>query len=375
MKQIITSLFSLFILITLSQCSSKEEHISNTLEFNSIKLNVKEIGLVKLQKPPVSGYLNPTISRIDELQNMMILYDRSTKTIMRYDLQGNFINTIGNQGEAPFEYYQVDDMHLAGNGEIYSFSIEGMKFNVFKPDGRSAGYHKLNYYGLDFELRNQHIVLNTGYNFSEQSGKNTLLLLDTQFQISSRHIPIDEVPSAVNDFSGFFLHDQKNALFYFSHGMSDSINVFDKTLNRLSTIKIEEVENKWPHGFDYYKIFEDPKAIEYSFIASQSKIVNDLAFISTINKRLMELHVFDFRKEQRINFADDMITFIWNYLIPTHSEQGVFYCLLTDEFLAGMQGVDLDESIDKNKYPMLYKILDEDLLNEGPILYSFQLQE
>lgn len=368
--------YSILIIICLAyfSCSSEESEIFYSHEFEDKNVAIKELNYYPLEIPSTSSYLIPDQVLINEDLDAVVIYDDLSTIIHRFHLNGTYVSSIGGEGEAPFEYAGVDDMKLDADGNLYVYSVLDMKFNTYRLDGEFVNYKGLNFYGKNFEILNNSFVFNTGYNFSEISGRNVLLQYDYDFKLLSRKFetPID--PRVMSGISGFFTYDSKNELGYFSHGMSDTIHIVNNLMEDEFSVVIDEVEKVWPHGFDYIKFLEDPKAVEYSWISDYTKIVNANLFVTIYNNRYSTLTAFDFGSKTKLMFPDGgIIDFLSNYMVSSDSDENIYYCVFTDETLSRVMEGNVNEMIDQSKYPELYELLTSNKLNAGPYIYRFKL--
>jgi len=368
-----STFFFVIVICGVLGCQSNTEQIYNTADFNERPVQIQEINYTGIDIPTEANFLNPNLKIINEELDAVIIYDDLNTSIYRFDLEGNYILSLGGEGEAPFEYSEVSDIRLDSDNKLYVYSTEDKKFNTYHLNGKFLKYKKLNFYGKTFEVLNKNFVFNTGYNFSDVSGRNVLLQYDQNFNLVSQEFKTPIEPRAMIGISGFFAYDSKYNRSYFSHGMSDTIHVMDRYLNEEFKVVVSDVENVWPHGFNYIKILEDPNALEYSWIGDKVKIANGNLFLKIHNKRVVSTTVFDFKQKKKFKFENDLIYFLSDYLVSGNSDEGIYYCLFTDETLSRVMESDLEEMVDEAKYPKLFQLLNSNKLNERPFIYRFKM--
>jgi len=69
---------------------------------------------------------------VDEEGNMYVL-DSGNHRIQKFDGEGNFLQTIGKEGQGPGEFENLSAIFLAGDGTFYA--ADGMRVHRFKQDG------------------------------------------------------------------------------------------------------------------------------------------------------------------------------------------------------------------------------------------------
>lgn len=106
-------------------------------------------------------------------------YD-SAKKILRFDSEGNYIQSYGKTGEGPGEYSYLRAFDLTGEGNIVLVSFH--KLIMYNKEGRLIKQIRLNYFANDIKIVGQNIYLYiTRYRYSEKK-KKAIFVLNTGLQ-------------------------------------------------------------------------------------------------------------------------------------------------------------------------------------------------
>lgn len=94
--------------------------------------------LIKLETSPQA--LISTISQLEMFDNKLYLLDRSIGKILSFDLQGNFIRSIGAKGRASNEYTAVSGFYInSWDSTIHIFDPLAMKVKKYTSSGEYLG--------------------------------------------------------------------------------------------------------------------------------------------------------------------------------------------------------------------------------------------
>ena len=150
MKSVAILLFVCMLVSCTRQNSTKEEfqYIDIKIEQskNSVNLSdiVDSIDYVSLETNP--EYLIGAIDKLimDDTGNYLIVDKEITKTILRFDPEGKFINKIGCTGQAPNEYVTITDVAYADE-KVYVWDCTSRKLLIYSVSGEFISNHKFDY--------------------------------------------------------------------------------------------------------------------------------------------------------------------------------------------------------------------------------------
>jgi hypothetical protein len=361
------------VLCSLISCKKKEEgfKLYPTDQFKINKVDIREFEAINLNIPAEVN-IGKNVKFIDNTESL-IVFDESEIQIYVINLREQTSYKIGRYGDAPFEYLDAQSIEIE-NDSIYVFSANAQKLNIYHFNGEFIQTKRLNFFATSFDIVDGRYIFDTGYNFSDFSGTHLLLALSSDFQNTEKKYEISITPQVMIGFSGFFAHDKLHQLSYFSHGMSDTIHVMNERLETAYNILITNLKNPWPHGFEYSMFMQDPKSIDYSWINNDYVLANGNLFLTVVNNRKVITQMMNLKNKVIFDFDESLIQFLKSYMISTDSREGVYYALLTDESLSRARAGELSEMFDSAKFPILYKLLLSDKLEDGnPVLYKFKI--
>lgn len=181
------------ILILLQPVPNAVPTVKITLE-NARKTDLKTISktvrIIPLKKSLTAQVIgNP--SKIVKHNNRLFLLDKSTKTILVYTMQGDYLFSINKHGQGPGEFMAINNFFIADNNltlidhqllKLLSFSTDTGKFIREKKfpttDFSNFIKHDAHY-----------LVLNPPLDNKKESDKFLLTVMNDKFKTQSRYLP------------------------------------------------------------------------------------------------------------------------------------------------------------------------------------------
>jgi hypothetical protein len=177
--------------------------------------------------------------------NIFIIERRRPKTVYRFDMQGNFLNTIGVYGQGPEEFLELHDFSI-NEDENKIYLLDNMKCSIFcyNFDGKFIEKININQGGLQFEYFNGLFYIYVDN--PEKLRLYSLAVLNINGELERVYFPSRLYP--VNMSCTSFVKTKDSLFFYKS--MNDTIYSLSGT------------ELKYNYYFDFGKRRFTPKEIE-----------------------------------------------------------------------------------------------------------------
>lgn len=185
-------LYFLLFLTLLTSCKKKNtvDNSVNIIEINSKeiheKANLSDI-ISGCEFIPLETSNNCLIGQIDKIEissnNIFTVDARNARSILRFSLNGKFLNKISSTGGAPNEYTQVNDIAIDPNsGNIGILTDKNVLF--FTPDNNYLRKLEMPIYGYKIGWYENRIIIYTAneydlYEVNSKTGKESKLYFKT----------------------------------------------------------------------------------------------------------------------------------------------------------------------------------------------------
>lgn len=195
------TVFIFIALATFTLCKKKDLASSKLFQAETIKATKNSIKSIQ-DKFSLVNYIilenneNSMFSAIDKVRfkndKIFIMDNTSLHTVLIFDMNGKFIQKIGNQGKGPGEVSMLCDFDVDDNGNTYLYNRQQKKILKYDPKGSFISEYKLPFRADAFSL------LNNGYIFSvlkaNDIGKRhpKVLVTDTLFSIKKMYFSYDD---------------------------------------------------------------------------------------------------------------------------------------------------------------------------------------
>lgn len=199
--------------------------------------------------------------KIIEFNNHLLIHDKNKKKLVAFNLDGKFIQQIGQQGFGPEEYQSVYDFDIDYNNElIYILSRADMSIIVFDKTFKYLRRINFDYYPyLMSVLDDGNIAIYQSY---DNGGDHNITVIDSNGKIVSERMPYPKNGTYIaTDYTGF-LKGQ-----FFTYPFSsiiyriDSKSIVDKAVYKLDFPNKRKEDSKFEHQSYFYANQQDPSEI------------------------------------------------------------------------------------------------------------------
>ncbi len=123
-----------------------------------------------------------------DMEGSFFVTDWDRKRIQKYDASGQYVLTIGRQGQGPGEFQNVWRPQFDKDGNLYVTDISNRKIVFFDKDGRLLREQKIPGVSSDILINNHGYYVTTQSTFPEDQAEkpvSTFGVFDAQFQLIS----------------------------------------------------------------------------------------------------------------------------------------------------------------------------------------------
>lgn len=239
-----------------------------------------------------------TIGKILLVNDTIFILDTKYTGIKVFNLDGEYLYTIGRIGQGPGEFSRIFDMaYDSSERNIIVYSNDDMKMAIFSLQGKLLSERRVPFYAYYFtSLGNGDFMFYTNFNNSEYSKEHNLLLTDSFFKVKERFFPYKR--NFAVSMSGFLKSTTEGLLY--AEPFDDKIYQF--------------VDNNFvlKYKFNLGKYLINPELtndfglltkhlLDYSYISSVSAENERYLFFSYVHKRLIDNGFYD--KKTRITYS------------------------------------------------------------------------
>jgi len=188
-------IFVLVMTIILFSCSTETNSTTTGVETINIDVNkFKERGLLSDLIEPKDfialetndSCLINTISKVVIFEETIFVLDRNSQKIFRFDIDGNYLGRIGQTGEGPGEYLEIQDLAIdKENRKIYV--PDYYKVNVYELNGQFVKSSKLPFMGS-----HMHVLTNKKFVFYGGGVEDRAIITDEDFTVINSYFPYSQ---------------------------------------------------------------------------------------------------------------------------------------------------------------------------------------
>ena len=174
---------------------------------------------IHLQMP--EGVVLGAIRNIEvDSKGNLIVADRIQQTVFLTDAEGNYLRQVGTRGGSEGEYFSIDEVLLAPNGDLYIWTMGAdLKYMIF-----SGGSYEFKREVPDSKYIDHFIVTKGGHIYASQvdlrmDGSHALLRFDDNFKVIDRLYPVEDrrTATALHRYHNTILTPKTGGGFYFMY--------------------------------------------------------------------------------------------------------------------------------------------------------------
>lgn len=282
-------------------------------------------------------------------ENNIIIYSQKTFQVFRFDGKGHFINFIGKRGGGPGEFSEMRDVSINYQNDTIIEILDRESILRYQLDGNFIEKIKIKYPAFSFAIDNNNYWFYIGNNPSFSQYK--LIQTDTYFTQKNEFFKISEkgVPLVENNFN-------KGKYITFRESLYPKLYTLNDQLNNSYYVDFEKF--KIPDAvlsLEQMNMMEELEKLEYATIRTYLENKNyTFLFIMKYNPSSMlpslyYLIINKNTKEEKLMHVEDF-----------HEDSFLLYPqLICDNDIIYFIGYDLenmDESINPNSNPSIIKI-------------------
>jgi hypothetical protein len=225
-----STIFGLFILTAGSICCNspqKEEKTKldipvETVDFNSLeviesalpKTFVKEEKYILLDNSN-DDFLFKSIYKMKMKNNRIFILDRRLKKLIVFNQDGKGIGTVGNRGQGPEEYLQIDDFDANDSGDIYLIDGRLDKLFVFDENFQFISVRKLPFEAdIIHCLPDNKLMIGLSSWNTGQCKKDMVIITDAELVIEKSYMQYNQYIDETYWISNYiFVNEGKNILY------------------------------------------------------------------------------------------------------------------------------------------------------------------
>ncbi|MDZ7739590.1 MAG: 6-bladed beta-propeller [Bacteroidales bacterium] len=185
-------------------CFDIENTKSKTVTFDDIFEIEKIIILEETQESLVSH-----IIKVDYVNNNFFISDNRHGVVLRFDDNGNFINSIGQRGNGPGEIGRLSNFRIDNE---YVYLLDRAKVVKYEIDGTFIEDLDKRYYTIDFDYRNNKYIF---YNINVPS-YDQFVITDSINTILKSFSPLRNSPMVMGMPGRDYLYYHQGDYFYIS---------------------------------------------------------------------------------------------------------------------------------------------------------------
>lgn len=175
-----------------------------------------------------------TINHVEvDSKGHLIVSDFIQQTIFLADAEGNYLRQIGERGGAEGEYFSIDELLLAPNGDLYIWTTgENLKYMVF-----SGGSYEFKREVPDptFQFIDHLVVTEGGHIYASQvdlrtDGIHALFRFDDNFKVIGSLYPVEDqrTATALHRYHNTILTPKTGGGFYFMYPTTYEIHQYSE---------------------------------------------------------------------------------------------------------------------------------------------------
>ncbi|MFW6275280.1 MAG: 6-bladed beta-propeller [bacterium] len=164
-------IFAFLVAISIWKCDNLNEKIElertkcigkrliATVQKDSLCFNelIDSLSLIRLETTPTS--LFGDITKIEILNDTIIIFDFQNQSVLTFDLKGKFIGKIGKIGKGPEELLNINSIALdKTNHEVLILDDRKSKVFHFKLNGKFVSGEDAQVYPFDFIIENEQLI-------------------------------------------------------------------------------------------------------------------------------------------------------------------------------------------------------------------------
>lgn len=324
-----------------------------------------------------SSELLSTISKVVVFNGSFFILDRNFSKLYVFDLKGEFKYSIGDLGEAPGQYQNINDFYIDKiKNIIVLYSNDSMSIFTYNLSGKFIERVKLPFFGYSFaQLDSTSYLFYTNFNRTEK--RYNIFETNLEGEIFSEKFPYSEDQNMGIGFSGFLVPSSVANEYNLSIGLSDT--VFNISRNKIQAkyfFNFNDKNLKNDIRLNHNAFFKN--GLDYSLLRNNFIETNDVCFYDYQHNRVINYGFFFKSSFQNYNFnrqrQEDFFEKIINVPVGTVDNE-IFISFLDTEIvrLFIKENPKLFSQI-RDKQPLLYEAVKQNKDNLSPILVTFSLQ-
>lgn len=378
--------YSLFLLTSCSKLQDKTEATGIPmeilpLEINQIFKNKTLSDLIEVQEIiPLHGLqssdLLSTIDKTIFFDKKIYVLDRNFSKLCVFDSLGKYITTIGELGEAPGQYQNINDFLIDRKRKIIVlYSNDSMSMFTYDLFGKFIERVKLPFFAYSFtQLDNESYLFYANFNTTDK--RYNIYQTNLKGEIIRKQFPYTKKQNVGIGFSGFLTPSCIENTNNLSIGLTDT--VFQLSKNKVETKYYFNFNDKTLENntrFDHNSFFRN--GLDYSILRSNFIETEDICFYDYQHKRVINFGFFfkdglinyNFNKQKHEDFLEKIINIPVGTMI-----NNTFVSFLTPENIVFFLEKNPTEFTKlKNKQPFLYEKIKNYRDNLSPILVTFNI--
>lgn len=160
----------------------KQKEVKDTM----LNIDFKEKQHMEAKKEPLKYVClelnkNNAIAYISKAKifdnSIYILDTRGQKKVLKFNMDGHYINSYGSLGKGPGEYLMLDDFDIDENGQIFIYSRNTQKLYIYNQSGKFIKDYSFDFRANGFEIIKESQILFTLIN-SKATDRELFCLYD-----------------------------------------------------------------------------------------------------------------------------------------------------------------------------------------------------
>ncbi len=364
-------LLTLFFSCSLPQDKVIESTASRSSTITPLSQDFEDISeIIKIQSSLVLEETEEKIlydvEKVIKIDSQYFVYDKTTRTVTKYDFRGSFIGFMGVGTNTPDQHGDFSDVEFrAADSTLMLLSRNRQKVYEYSINGEYKGLISLDFYASSFTCLKNSFLYYTNYSPDIQA--YNVWVTSGNHEIIGRFFPFDHTRmNAMISFAGGICGSSTHA--YINNGLTDTIFSYEGSTMFPSFIfdfRSLSVPQRFRHDFksilDNFREFTKFRFLRSGFLVSNDYLVYSVGNEGNIRTGIYNRNSgknYTFSRSSFKNPLERIISF--NAVGLSSSENNVFFFyidpeILTKDFL--LEYKDELQILDSEFYENLFSIL------------------
>ena len=374
MKKYFLSLFLIFIF--LYSCQKNKEirnPIANINSKDSINIdnhiNLKEGEIIFEKKfiplETTEKSLIGEIKRIEIVNDTIIIFDKISNNLFLFDINGNYIKKIGEQGKGPGQFGNIRCFTIdKTNNNIILYDDSQAKIKEFNLKGSYIADEKLHVYPAYLSKINDHLILYMNKSSFYEGNKNFYDLIFVKDQkIKTQYFNFDKSFTSWFQYANPF-YNVNGSLHFIDFWNSNIYKIIDQ--NNMKLKYHLSINSPIPLAFTKNAEVFDDNSGNYSFIYSTFLESENYLYFDLMNKQEYDKILYN-KSKNEVFYLPKIVKKYENYFSPVYAYNNSFVGILSP--METKQAVEYKTIENKDLLNIAKKIS----YNDNPILVLYNI--